>query len=114
MFKRLTWFAGGALAGALGADRAKRRVRVAAEKLHPANVARAAGGQVRQLVRRGGQVASAKQQEMVARARGRATSVADEHDDVDTVIVDGKIVEPGKVILLKQSDRSRTLRRRGA
>jgi hypothetical protein len=70
---------------------------------------------VQDAVRRGGRALRTKERELVARAQGRATSLSDEIDDVHTVIVDGKAVEPGKVIVLRQpAERPKGQRRRGA
>lgn len=113
--KRITWFLGGAVAGAAGANAAKRKVRETAAKLSPAKIARSAGERVKHAARRGGQAIRTKERELMARAQGRATSLSDEIDDVQTVIVDGKSVEPGKVIVLRQpAERLRGQRRRGA
>jgi hypothetical protein len=56
---------------------------------------------------------SAKERELRAKLDGRVTSLADEVDDIDTVLVDGRPVEPGQVIVLKQvRDRDGRARRR--
>ena len=113
--KRITWFLGGAVACAAGVNAAKRKVRQTAAKLSPARVARSTGERVQDAVRRGGRALRTKERELVARAQGRATSLSDEIDDVHTVIVDGKAVEPGKVIVLRQpAERPKGQRRRGA
>lgn len=70
MIKRVTWFVAGAATGAAGAVAAGRRVRRAAEKLLPANVARST---VQSVERR--------RQAVVAAVReGRAAMVAKEHE----------------------------------
>lgn len=119
MVKRVTWFIGGAVAGAVGADAAKRKIRRVASntaaKLAPKNVARGTAERMKSAARRSAAAIRSKERQLVARAQGLATSLDDEIDDVATVIVDGKSVEPGKVILLRQREpRSRGLRRRGA
>lgn len=118
--KRLLWFLGGAAAGAAGAGAAKRKVRTVASDLAPVQVARRAGEsvrdrgrRVRDAVREGRDAMSAKERELRARLDGRITSLADEVDDIDTVLVDGRPVEPGQVIVLKQMrDGGSTSRRR--
>lgn len=112
--RRLTWFVGGVIAGAAGADAAKRKVRDTATKLSPANLAKSAGAKAKGAVRRGGESLRTKERELVVRVRGQATPLSEELDDVQTVIVDGKAVEPGKVVILRSPDRSRGMRRRGA
>ncbi len=118
--KRLLWFLGGAAAGAAGVGAAKRKVRTVANDLAPVQVARRAGESVRDrgrrvsdAVREGRAAMSAKERELRARLDGRASSLADEVDDIDTVLGDGRPVEPGQVIVLKQvRDRDSRSRRR--
>jgi hypothetical protein len=118
--KRLLWFLGGAAAGAAGVGAAKRKVRTVANDLAPVQVARRAGESVRErgrwmtdALREGRSAMSAKERELRARLDGRVTSLADEVDDIDTVLVDGRPVEPGQVIVLKQvRDREGRSRRR--
>jgi hypothetical protein len=43
-----------------------------------------------------------KEMELRARLDGRASTLADELTDVDTVLVDGRPVEAGQVIVLRQ------------
>ncbi len=113
--KRITWFLGGAVTGVAGSNALKRRVRATADRLSPVRLARSAGSRLGQGVRRGGEVIRSKERELVARVQGRATPLSAELDDVHTVIVDGRTVEPGKVILLRQPpERTRGLGRRGA
>ena len=109
--KRVTWFVGGAVAGALGADAAKRKVReaasAAAAKLSPVQVARSVGDRAKRIVRTGTETAVLRQRELRARRAGRATTLEDElggDEQIDLVIVDGKPVEPGKVVILRQPD----------
>lgn len=120
MIKRLLWFTGGLVAGALGMGAAKKKVKTVAGELAPAQVVKRAGDSARQRGRwvsdalAEGRVAMrAKERELRARLDGRVTSLADELDDVDTVLVDGRPVEPGQVIVLKQvkADGQRSRRR---
>jgi hypothetical protein len=102
MIKRLTWFLGGALAGAAGAGIAKKKVKQKAAELAPVNVARGAAGRVREAVAEGRRAMRAKEAELRARLEGRAGVLADELDEGDAVLVDGTPVEPGQVIVLRQ------------
>jgi hypothetical protein len=109
MIKRLTWFVGGAVAGVAGAGYAKRKVKETASHLAPANVARTAVAKVRErthdvvdAVRDGREAMHAKEAELRARLEGSSTTLADELDPDDRVLVDGRPVEPGQVIVLRQ------------
>jgi outer membrane murein-binding lipoprotein Lpp len=102
MLKRLTWFAGGMVAGAAGVGVAKRKVKEKAAELSPVNAARKATARVRDAVREGKRAAQAKEDELRARFDGRHQSLADELDPGDHVLVDGVPVEPGQVIVLRQ------------
>lgn len=111
--KRLTWFLGGAAAGIAGAGVAKKKVKAAAAELAPANMARKATGRVREAFHEGKRAMRAKEHELRARVDGRATNLADDLDEGDTVLVDGHPVEPGQVIVLKQvRDRNQAAARR--
>lgn len=102
MMKRLSWFLGGAIAGIAGAGVAKRKVKAAAHELAPANVARKAGGRMREAWHEGRRAMQAKEAELRARLDGRAGTLADELDAGVEVLVDGRPVEPGQVIVLRQ------------
>lgn len=109
MIKRATWFIGGVAAGAVGAGAAKRKVKSVANELAPVQVARRATGSVRDrgqrvadAVREGRRAMVSKERELRARLDGRITTLADEIDDVETVLVDGRPVEAGQVIVLRQ------------
>ena len=94
MIKRLTWFLGGAVAGVAGAGVAKRKVKQAATRLTPRNVARGVGNRVRDAVADGRQSMRDREDELRARL-----------DDLP--------IEPGEVIVLKQQrDRGDDGRRR--
>lgn len=121
MMKRVTWFISGAAAGAVGAGVAKRKVKAAAAELTPVKVAQRAGERVRrrghdmaEAVREGRRAMHAKEAELRGRLHGRATDLGDD-DEIEAVLVDGREVEPGQVIVLRQvrDDPSRR-RRRGA
>lgn len=102
MIKRLTWFVGGAVAGIAGAGVAKKKVKAAAAEFAPANVARKTTERVKDAVREGRRAMKAKEAEMRARMDGRSGTLADDLDAGDTVLVDGRPVEAGQVIVLKQ------------
>ena len=105
MMKRLTWFMGGAAAGVVGASVARKKFKAAAAELSPANLAHKAADRVREVAHDGMQTLKAKQIELRARLTGKpgqAATLADELGDGDTVFVDGRSVEPGQVIVLRQ------------
>ena len=112
MMKRLTWFLGGVATGVVGAGAAKRRIRAVASELTPGSVARKASVTVRRrvtdvgaAVREGRRAMKAKEAELRARLDGRVRSLADElpdADEIESIIVDGRPVEPGQVIVLRQ------------
>ncbi len=102
MIKRLTWFIGGAVAGVAGTGLAKRKVKAAAAELAPANVARKTKERVRDAMAEGRKAMKAKEAELRAMRDGRADSLADELAEGDEVQVDGRPVEPGQVIVLRQ------------
>ncbi len=128
MMKRLTWFGMGVAAGALGSGAAKRKVRAVTDDLTPLRVARRAttslGAQRQRLseaVRDGRAAMRAKELELRARMDGRTSTLADELEGVDTVIVDGRPVHAGQVIVLRDvreqsaqggTDRPRRAKRR--
>jgi hypothetical protein len=102
MLKRLTWFVGGAVAGAAGAGVAKRKVKAKAAELAPANIVRNARDRVRDAVSDGRRAARTREAELRARLDGQHHTLAATLDEDDTVLVDGVPVEPGQVIVLKQ------------
>ena len=115
MIKRMTWFLGGAVAGVAGVGVAKRKMKQAATHLTPKNVVHGVGGRIRDAVSEGRRATRAKEIELRARLDGRMTTLADDLDDGDEVLVDGRPVEAGQVIVLKQvRDRDAHRRRRHA
>ncbi|MEX1105411.1 MAG: hypothetical protein WEB78_04375 [Ilumatobacteraceae bacterium] len=120
MMKRVTWFIGGAAAGVVAASAAKRKVKSVAHELAPVQIAKRATGSVRtrgqligEAVREGRQAMKAKEMELRARLDGRSSTLADELDDVDAVLVNGVPVAPGQVIVLRQvRDDARRAKRR--
>ncbi|CAB4867321.1 unannotated protein [freshwater metagenome] len=109
MMKRVSWFVSGAVAGVAAVGLAKKKVKATAAQLAPSNVARSVVAQVRN---RGRDVAEAltegrramhdKEAELRARRDGTLSSLADELQPDDQVLVDGQPIEPGKVIVLRQ------------
>jgi hypothetical protein len=95
---------------------AKRKMKQAATHLTPAKIAHGITGRVHDAFSEGRRAMRARETELRARLDGRATSLADDIDDGDEVLVDGRPVAPGQVIVLKQvRDRSGARsRRRGA
>lgn len=110
--KRFTWFVGGAVVGAVGVETAKRKVKATAASLSPATLARRAGEGLRDRAADAGRSLRARERAFVARRRGQVSSLADELDGVDSVLVDGREVDADKVVVLRQASTSRT--RRGA
>ena len=115
MIKRMSWFLGGAVAGVAGVGVAKRKMKQAATHLTPKNVVHGVTHRVRDAFSEGRQAMRAREAELRARLDGRATTLADDLDDGDEVLVDGQPVSPGQVIVLKQvRDRDDERRRRRA
>jgi hypothetical protein len=106
MIKRLTWFATGAVAGALGAGAAKRRVKARAQTLSPVRAVRGAGHRIHEAVTDGRSAMRVKEAELRARRDGRSHRLADELAEGDAVLVDGVPVEPGQVIVLRQAHKT--------
>jgi hypothetical protein len=110
--KRVTWFVTGVAAGATGATYATRKVKQTAAQLAPANVARGAAVRAKQAGRhvvdavREGRVAMlAREDELRARRDARVASLDDHLDPGDQILVDGRPVETGRVIVLKHQQR---------
>ncbi len=103
MIKRLTWFVGGAMVGAAGVGAAKRKVKQTAVALRPTRLASGVAHRVGDAVREGRGAMRAKEVELRARFAGaQPSTLADELDPHDTVLVHGEPVAPGKVIVLRQ------------
>lgn len=107
--KRLTWFLGGVAAGAAGTTYARHKVRAKAAELAPAQLASRAGDRARDTGRRvsdalreGREAMRAKEAELRARLDGRAVPLDAALGEDDVVHVDGRPVEPGQVIVLRQ------------
>ena len=115
MMKRVTWFVGGAEAGAAGVTVAKRKVKQAATQLTPKRMVNGLTNRVHDAYVEGIRAMRTREIELRGRMDGTATNLADDLDEGDSVLVDGRPVEPGQVIVLKQiRDRSRDRGRRRA
>jgi len=115
MMKRVTWFVGGAVAGAAGVTVAKRKVKQAATQLTPKRMVNGLTNRVHDAYVEGIRAMRTREIELRGRMDGTATSLADDLDEGDSVLVDGRPVEPGQVIVLKQiRDQSRDRGRRRA
>jgi hypothetical protein len=108
MMKRVTWFAGGVVAGVATAGYAKKKVKQTASQIAPAHVARSAATTVRtrtrevvDAVREGRQVMQHTEDELRARRDGRLTSLDQHVGPDDQVFVDGIPVESGRVIVMR-------------
>jgi hypothetical protein len=107
--KRITWFVGGVAAGAAGANYAAKKVKRTAAQLAPSNVARGAASQVK---RRGRQVVEAvregraamhdREDELRARRDARVETLDGRLEPGDQLLVDGRPIDTGRVIVLKQ------------
>jgi hypothetical protein len=109
MIKRVTWFAGGVVAGAATASYAKKKVKQTAAQIAPAQVARSAADSLRSksrevvdAVREGRQVMKHTEDELRARRDGRLVSLEDHVGPDDQVYVDGVPVESARVIVMRE------------
>lgn len=111
MMKRVTWFAGGVVAGLASAGYAKKKVKETASQIAPAQMARSAAVSVRSksrgvvdAVREGRQVMKSTEDELHARREGRLVSLDDHVGPDDQVYVDGVPVESGRVIVMRERE----------
>lgn len=107
--KRVTWFVTGVAAGAAGANYAARKVKQTAAQLAPANVAKGAasrakerGKQVVDAVREGRAAMVSREDELKARRDARVETLDDRLEPGDQLLVDGRPIDTGRVIVLKQ------------
>lgn len=110
MMKRVTWFSVGIAAGAIGSEYTKRKVRATAAQYTPARVARSAFDVARDrmfdvadAVRDGRRAMIVREAELKARRDGRLVPLDEHVAPGDALLVDGEPVDPGRVILLRQS-----------
>lgn len=108
--RRITWFVGGVAAGAAGANYAKRKVRSTAAQLSPTKVARTTFDRAKQraldlsdAVRDGRNAMHVREDELRARRDGRIDTLDAHVGPDDQLLVDGRPVEPGRVIVLRQA-----------
>jgi cytochrome c len=113
MMKRVTWFAGGVVAGLASAGYAKKKVKETASQVAPAQLAKSAATSVRaktsdvvDAIREGRQVMKHTEDELRARREGRLTSLDEHVAPGDQVYVDGVPVESGRVIVMRRKERS--------
>jgi hypothetical protein len=109
--KRVTWFAGGVVAGLASAGYAKKKVKATASHVAPAQIARSAAttvrsktGNVVDAIREGRQVMKHTEDELRARREGRLTSLDEHVAPGDQVFVDGVPVESGRVIVMRRKE----------
>ena len=109
--RRLVWFAGGVVAGAAGSGYAKRKVTTTAQKLSPANVAKGVAASVKKsgqravtVVKEGRDATRARERELKAEREGRLVRLGEYLHPDDELLVDGRPVESGRVILMRRRD----------
>jgi hypothetical protein len=107
--KRVTWFVTGLAAGAAGVGYAKKKVKETATHLAPVNVAKSAGRRVKNrgrnvvdAVREGRSAMRDREDELKARRDSRVEAIDSHLDPGDQLLVDGRPVDSGRVIVLKQ------------
>lgn len=108
--RRITWFVGGVAAGAAGANYAKRKVRSTAAQLSPTKVARTTFDRAKRraldvtdAIRDGRDAMHTREDELRARRDGRIDTLDAHVGPDDQLLVDGRPVEPGRVIVLRQA-----------
>ncbi len=111
MMKRVTWFAGGVVAGVASAGYAKKKVKETASQIAPSQMARSAASTMRSTtrhvadaVREGRQVMRHTEDELKARRDGRLVSLDEHVDPNDQVYVDGVPVESARVIVMRHKE----------
>jgi len=109
--RRVTWFAGGMVAGVASVGYAKKKVKQTASQIAPSEMARSAADTVRSrtrdladAVREGRQVMKHTEDELRARREGRLLSLDEHVDPGDQVYVDGVPVESGRVIVMRRKE----------
>ncbi len=107
--KRITWFVTGVAAGVTGASYATKKIKRTASQLAPANVAKGAAGRAKRggqkvvaAVKEGRAAMQAREGELKARRDARVETLDDHLDPGDQLLVDGRPVDSGRVIVLKQ------------
>lgn len=112
MMKRVTWFAGGVVAGLASAGYAKKKVKQTAAQMAPTQLAKSAVDSVRHKTRdvadafrEGREVMRHTEDELHARREGRLISLDEHVAPGDQVFVDGVPVESGRVIVMRPKER---------
>jgi hypothetical protein len=112
MMKRVTWFAGGVVAGLASAGYAKKKVKETASQIAPTQIAKSAVVTVRSktsivtdALREGREVMKHTEDELRARREGRLTSLDEHVAPDDQVYVDGVPVDSGRVIVMRPKER---------
>ena len=112
MMKRVTWFAGGVVAGLASAGYAKKKVKETAAQMAPTQMVKSAADTVRSKTgdvvdafREGRQVMKHTEDELRARREGRLTSLDEHVGPGDQVYVDGVPVESARVIVMRPKER---------
>ena len=112
--RRLTWFVTGAAAGVTGSAYAARKVKRTAAQLAPTAVVRTTTARARSIsrhvteaVRDGRAAMLAKEDELKAKRDARLASLDDHLDPGDRILVDGRPVDSGRVVVLKQRSAGR-------
>jgi hypothetical protein len=110
--RRAVWFVGGVVTGAAGVGYAKRKVVAAADRMRPSNLASSASAALRRhgqrfvgSVQDGVSAARRRENELRAERAGRLVRLREHLAEGDQVLVDGKVVEPGRVILMRRPGR---------
>ena len=110
--RRVTWFVSGVAAGAAGANYATRKVKQTAAQLAPANVARSAASSAKEgarhlvdAVKEGRTAMRDREDELKARRDARLAPIDDQLEPGDQLLVDGRPVDAGRVIVLTQKQK---------
>jgi hypothetical protein len=111
MMKRVSWFVSGAVAGVAGAGYAKRKVKETASQLAPSNIAKTAVAKVRErshdvadAIRDGREAKREKESELRAKLGTQSPtgpSRAAQLGPDDVMVIEGRPVEAGQVIVLR-------------
>lgn len=106
--KRVTWFLTGVAAGAAGAGYTKRKVRNTAAQLAPVRVvgratsrAKERVDRMREAVHEGVEAMRAKEAELRAWRDGRVEPLDVDLEPGDRILIEGRVVEPGQVVVLR-------------
>lgn len=107
--KRTVWFLGGVAAGVSGSRYARRKVNETVDRLRPANLVDSAGraanglgGRVVDAVKEGVSAGRRHERELRAQRDGRLVRLADHLHDDDELLIDGEIVDSGRVIVMRR------------